>query len=77
MRINSKGQVTIPKYIRERAGLLPNTEIEVTYQRGSVLLKPAGKRIDQGDHAVARLRGTLRHLNMSADELMSLTRDKN
>jgi AbrB family looped-hinge helix DNA binding protein len=28
MRITSKGQVTIPKRLREEAGLLPNTEVE-------------------------------------------------
>ena len=28
MRITSKGQVTIPQAVRERAGLLPNTEVE-------------------------------------------------
>ncbi|MCC6237233.1 MAG: AbrB/MazE/SpoVT family DNA-binding domain-containing protein, partial [Dehalococcoidia bacterium] len=27
MRITSKGQVTIPQEIRERAGLLPHTEV--------------------------------------------------
>ena len=28
MRITSKGQVTIPAAIREKAGLLPHTEVE-------------------------------------------------
>ncbi|HEY1361054.1 MAG TPA: AbrB/MazE/SpoVT family DNA-binding domain-containing protein [Xanthobacteraceae bacterium] len=28
MRITSKGQVTIPAAIRERAGLLPHTEVD-------------------------------------------------
>jgi AbrB family looped-hinge helix DNA binding protein len=74
MRITSKGQVTIPQHIREKAGLLPNTEVEFAYQRGKVLLKPAGKRVGRGERAVARLRGSLRHLKMSTDELMALTR---
>ena len=30
MRITAKGQVTIPAEIRERAGLLPHTEVEFT-----------------------------------------------
>jgi len=34
MRITSKGQVTIPKDIRERAGLLPNTEVEFEGKTG-------------------------------------------
>ena len=31
MRITSKGQVTIPAEIRERAGLLPQTEVEFEF----------------------------------------------
>lgn len=74
MRITSKGQVTIPQHIREKAGLLPNTEVEFEYTRGKVLLKPAGKRVTRGERAVARLRGSLKHLRMTTDQLMALTR---
>lgn len=74
MRITSKGQVTIPQHIREKAGLLPNTEVEFEYARGKVLLKPAGKRRTRGERAVARLRGSLKHLRMTTDQLMALTR---
>lgn len=74
MRITSKGQVTIPQHIREKAGLLPNTEVEFAYERGKVLLKPAGKRVGRGERAVARLRGSLKHLKMTTDQLMALTR---
>lgn len=74
MRVTSKGQVTIPQHIREKAGLLPNTEVEFSYQRGKVVLKPAGKRLGRGERAVARLRGSLRHLKKSTDELMAFTR---
>ena len=28
MRITSKGQVTIPQAVRERTGLMPNTDVE-------------------------------------------------
>ena len=31
MRVTSKGQVTIPAEIRERAGLLPETEVEFRF----------------------------------------------
>ncbi len=31
MRITSKGQVTIPADIRERAGLLPHTEVDFEF----------------------------------------------
>ncbi len=74
MRITSKGQVTIPQRIREQAGLHPDTEVEFEWVRGKVILKPMGKRQSQGQRAVARLRGSLKHLNRSTDELMALTR---
>ena len=34
MRISSKGQVTIPAKIRERAGLLPGTEVAFEFDGG-------------------------------------------
>lgn len=74
MRITSKGQVTIPRRIRERTGLLPNTEVEFEMVRGRVVLKPLGRRTSPGERAVARLRGTLRHLKRGTDELMAITR---
>ena len=76
MRITSKGQVTIPQEIRERAGLLPNTEVEFEYLRGKVLLKPAGKPGTKGQRLVQALRGSAgpTQRGMSTDELMKLLR---
>ena len=34
MRITSKGQVTIPQAVRESAGLLPNTEVDIVLEDG-------------------------------------------
>jgi AbrB family looped-hinge helix DNA binding protein len=75
MRITSKGQVTIPAEIREKAGLLPNTEVEFEYDGKAVRLRrarPSGKQ-GRGAVAVARLRGSAT-TRMSTDELMALTR---
>ncbi len=74
MRITSKGQVTIPQQIREKAGLLPNTEVEFQFAKGRVTLRSKGKPDSPGKAAVARLRGSLKHLKRSTDELMALTR---
>ena len=41
MRITSKGQVTIPMAIRERLGLLPDTEVEFEIDRDAVRMKKA------------------------------------
>lgn len=74
MRITSKGQVTIPLAIRKKSGLLPNTEAEFVYENGLVVLKPVGKRATPGRRIVARLRGSLKRIHRSTDELMALTR---
>lgn len=74
MRITSKGQVTIPQGIREQAGLLPHTEVGFEIVRGRVILMPLAKSVTRGQRAVAPLRGSLKHLKRSTDELMALTR---
>jgi AbrB family looped-hinge helix DNA binding protein len=76
MRINSKGQVTIPAKIRERAGLLPNTEVEFTLDGDVVRLSKRGrakKRPSRGDLAVEGLRGRAT-IRMTTDQIMALTR---
>jgi len=74
MRITSKGQVTIPQEIREKAGLLPNTEVEFKLANGRVTLQAVGKPKSPGKVAVEGLRGSLKHLKRTTDELMALTR---
>lgn len=75
MRITSKGQVTIPIAIRERAGLMPDTDVEFSFDGEVVRLVPTrGKAgATRGTRAVARLRGT-GDVAMSTDEIMALTR---
>ena len=76
MRITSKGQVTIPQEIRERAGLLPNTEVEFVFDGKTVrLVKAARQDASRGARLVARMRGR-GTLNMTTDEIMSLTRSR-
>ncbi len=75
MRITSKGQVTIPMDIREKLGLLPNTEVEFTIDRDAVRITRArrpgvrsrGREIV--DHMRGRGTGTL-----STDQIMKLMR---
>ena len=75
MRITSKGQVTIPQEIREKAGLLPNTEVKFSFAKGRVTLHPVGKPKSPGRAAVDGLRGSLKHLKRTTDQLMALTCD--
>lgn len=76
MRITSKGQVTIPVDIRERAGLLPDTEVEFDFDGKVVRIRraKARKRDGRGARLVRRLRGS-GDVAMSTDEILALTRD--
>ena len=74
MRITSKGQVTIPQAIREKYGLLPDTDVEFVIAGGRVTIAPVpSKGHDRGSKAVARLRGSA-STGMSTDEILALTR---
>lgn len=76
VRITSKGQVTIPAKIRERAGLLPQTEVEFEFDGKVVRIRRAKAR--KGDGRGARLVAHLRgrgDVAMSTDAIMALTRD--
>lgn len=73
MRITSKGQVTIPIEVRERAGLLPDTEVEFSVKGGVVTLKKAGKKTRRGQRLTAALRGKATK-SLSTDQIMALTR---
>ena len=71
-----KGQVTIPAEIRERAGLLPETEVEFEFDGEVVRIvrAKARKRDGRGARLVAHLRGR-GDIAMSTDAIMALTRN--
>jgi len=75
MRITSKGQVTIPQEIREKFGLLPDTEVEFVVKRNAIELVKAKQptRATRGAAIVRRLKGT-GSVRMSTDEILALTR---
>jgi AbrB family looped-hinge helix DNA binding protein len=77
MKITSKGQVTIPIEIREKLGLLPETEVAFRIEGNSVrILKVRGRKAKgRGAGVVAKLRGSS-DVKMSTDEILALTRDK-
>ncbi len=75
MRITSKGQVTIPVEIRERLGLLPNSEVDFEVVGNTVRIRKG-----RGRRSGARGRSIVNHLRgkatsgMTTDEIMALTR---
>lgn len=75
MRITSKGQVTIPMDIREKLGLLPNTEVEFEIDRDAVRLRkaPTPSRLDRGQALIEHMRGRGTR-RITTDQIMKLTR---
>jgi AbrB family looped-hinge helix DNA binding protein len=75
MRITSKGQVTIPIDIREKAGLLPDTEVDFEFDGTVVRIvraEPTGTD-SRGSRIVSHMRGR-GDVSLSTDEIMALTR---
>ncbi|NJM30496.1 MAG: AbrB/MazE/SpoVT family DNA-binding domain-containing protein [Rhizobiales bacterium] len=75
-----KGQVTIPKPVRDAAGITINSELEVTYQDGKVVIEKlksgdavARRRMREVDEWLAQVKGT-GESGLSADEIMEMTR---
>jgi AbrB family looped-hinge helix DNA binding protein len=75
MRITSKGQVTIPQHIREQLGLLPNTEVEFSVERGRAVLRPK-KPASRAERIVQHLREHGAKMRMSSKQLLALLRDE-
>ena len=70
-RMTSKGQVTIPKRMREHLGLKPGSEIAFTINnRAEIVMKTKEKRPKS---KFEELRGTL-DLGMTTDEFMRIIR---
>jgi antitoxin PrlF len=77
VRVSNKGQVTIPKRIRERLNIKPGTAVEFKLDSdGHVVLVKAGHKARPGRTAFARIRGTAT-VRMTTDEIMALTRGDN
>ncbi len=68
-----KGQVTIPKHIRDALGLTPGSRIEFTVEDGGVVLRKSGKRsgskADRFDRAVGKA-----EIKWRTEDLMALLR---
>jgi AbrB family looped-hinge helix DNA binding protein len=73
MRVTSKGQVTIPIEVRQKAGLLPNTEVEFVVRGNTVIVKKTGKTPRRGPRLLTVMRGKAT-ARLSTDEIMALTR---
>ena len=83
MRVTSKGQVTIPRDLRELAGISANSEVIFGVEDGKITIvaKQGASRIADRDRlarfmaALDRLEGT-GDQSLRADDVMAITRDR-
>ena len=73
MRVTTKGQVTIPKNVRESLGITPETNIEFIEENGKFYITKADSR--KTTKKFEKLRG-IATVKMSTDEIMDLTRER-
>lgn len=73
MRITQKGQVTIPKEMRECFGLVPHTEVEFANGDNGVIIRPARSRSLRFRSWLAKAKGS-GTTGETTDGIMQLTR---
>lgn len=73
MRVTEKGQITIPKELRDALGIGAGTEVEFERRREAILVRKAKTGTTRGARLVDRMRGR-GDVEMTTDEIMALTR---
>lgn len=73
MRLNSKGQVTIPAELRHKHGLHEGDEVDVVEVRGSLTIVRRPGSETSGERLIRQMRGRAT-TGRSTDELMELLR---
>ena len=72
MRVTTKGQVTIPRNVREILGIMPETEIDFREDDGRFYIVKISK--PKKTKQFNKLRG-IATAKMTTDEIMNLTRE--
>jgi AbrB family looped-hinge helix DNA binding protein len=82
MRVTEKGQVTIPKPVRDRLGIVPGSEVDFVFRDGDVHLirvseSESEETESRGERAVRVLREAAKKYRLTdftTDEIMDMTR---
>jgi len=80
MRVTEKGQVTIPKHIRERLGIKPGSEVDFVATASHVRLTVRDRQLngssrgEQIKRALDEVAGTIDLDGLTTDEYMKLLR---
>ena len=73
MRVTEKGQVTIPKELRDEFGIGAGSEVEFERAEDAIVIRKARGGPSRGHRLVELLRGR-GDVAMTTDEIMGLTR---
>ncbi len=73
VKLNSKGQVTVPAALRARHRLEPGDEVDVVEERGALRIVRVEGPDTRGRRLAARMRGRAT-TTMSTDQLLGLLR---
>jgi len=75
MRVTEKGQVTIPKDLRDALGIGAGTEVEFELRKETIIVRKSNRQPSRGRQLAERLKGR-GDVAMTTDEIMSLTRGR-
>jgi AbrB family looped-hinge helix DNA binding protein len=73
VKVTEKGQVTIPKALRDALGIGAGSEVEFERRRDTIVVRKAKRATHRGHRLADRLRGQ-GDVAMTTDEIMALTR---
>jgi len=73
MRVTTKGQVTIPRSVREKLGIVPQTNIDFLEDKGRFYIVKTTKT--KRTNKFKKFRG-IATSRMSTDEILKLTRER-
>jgi AbrB family looped-hinge helix DNA binding protein len=73
MRVTEKGQVTIPKELRDALGIGAGTEVVFELRKDAIVLRKCDSPRTRGRQLAERLKGR-GDVVMTTDEIMALTR---
>lgn len=73
MKVTEKGQVTIPKELRDALGIGAGTEVDFERRNETIVVRKVSDGPTRGRRLADRLRGR-GDVSMTTDEIMALTR---